>query len=139
MDRRIKAIFYVSGGDWDPITCTAALALEPTETRRRGVASRPQAPPAPENEWAIESEWVDVDSTDEPVAGLLERLWPVRSAVRGFVAANAASCGLVVVVEILAERPVYELTNLSLTRLADLGAAFSFDIYDFREGQTHPQ
>jgi hypothetical protein len=139
MNRRIKAIFYISGGDWDPSTCTAALALEPTETRRRGAVSRPQGPPAPENEWALESDWVDVASTDEPVAHLLDRLWPVRSAVRRFVDANAASCGVVVVVEILTERPVFELTKQSLTRLADLSAAFSFDIYDLREGQTLSQ
>jgi hypothetical protein len=133
------AIFYISGGEWDPSACTTALALEPRKMRRRGEVSRPQGPPAPANEWTLESEWVDVDSTDEPVAHLLDRLWPIRSAVRGFVEANAASCGVVVVVEILRERPVFELTKASLTRLADLGAAFSFDIYDLREGQTHCQ
>jgi hypothetical protein len=139
MERRVMVSFYVSGGVWDPDDCTSALGLTPTRIRRRGVVAPVGGPPARENGWSIDTEWEDTDSTDTVVVRLLDQLWDRRLAVRRFCEENHAGCAFVAVVEILEERPVYELTNGTIARMSEFGAAFSLDIYDLREGQTLSQ
>ena len=139
MDRRVMVTFYIGGGAWDPDTCTSALGLQPTRIRRRGSVAPAGGPPARENGWSIDTDWEESDSTDSVVAGLVNRLWERRFAIRQFCEENGAGCAFVAVVEILEERPVYELTSATIARMSEFGADFSLDIYDLREGQTHCQ
>jgi hypothetical protein len=139
MERRVMVTFYIGGGAWDPDACTAALGLQPTRIRRRGSVARAGGPPARQNGWSIDTEWEDSDTTDAVLVRLLDRLWEHRFAIRRFCEENRAGCAFVAVVEILEERPVYELTRATIARMSEFGADFSLDIYDLREGQTLSQ
>ena len=130
MLRRILVSFFVSGGEWDPDECTRALSLSPTDVRRRGQPGRISRLPARDSEWVMDSPWRDCDSVDDVIRELLDAVWPARDAVVAFCRAKGARAGVVVAVEVLEARPIYEIGRATIERLAFLGAEVSFDIYD---------
>lgn len=137
--RQIRPQFYIRGGDWLAEDCSDVVGELPSRTYRRGEPYGPLQRVARSNVWELDGEWQDVDSTDDALAAFLSRLWERHQQIRSFCEANDARCDLLVIVKILLERPVFELSALSIRRLADLNAAFAFDIYDEREGQTYSQ
>ena len=132
MLRRIMASFAILGGEWDPDECTERLGIAPSSLRRRGYSSAPNRPAAKQPEWTLDTTWVDVDSTDDCLRPLLDLIWPHRDAILSFSCEKEARVLVLVVIEVLRERPVYEVSPQTVQRLADLGAELNFDIYDLR-------
>lgn len=70
-------------------------------------------------------------SIDDAVAEVLDAISPVRERVQQWSASNATQVGIECSVSIYNDRPIYELSAKTISRLADLRCGFVMDIFDY--------
>lgn len=129
-ETRIVAALYVSGENLQPESVTRAIGLEPTEVRRKGTPAR-AGPPIRKSEWCLMVSSRGEDSIEDCVCRVVAMVWPVRERLRSIVRKEGLELGVVVSVTIYGERPLYQLSAKTMGRLAELGAGFGLDIYDY--------
>ncbi len=74
-----------------------------------------------------------LDSTDDGLRRLLERLWPRREQVRQLLRETGWKAMFGTTVTITEARPVYELSGDTIQRLAFFEAEYTLDVFDFSE------
>ena len=83
---RITTFFIIEGVGVVPAECTARIGLEATSSRaepvRRGTLVPSGEPHILPPYWLLELKKEALDSTDDGLRNLLERLWPRRKRVR---------------------------------------------------------
>jgi hypothetical protein len=84
----------------------------------------------------VETAWITFDSLDDSVRLLLDILWPAHERIVDFCLKSGATAAFLTGVRIHGARPDYSLAHKSISRMADLRAGYSLDIYDYREGQA---
>lgn len=127
----ITAHFFISGRDFDPAAVTAVLGIGPTEVwhqERQELKARADLPTVC---WKHGFKKKPFISIDDAVAEILDTIWPLRDRVQQWSGANATQVGVECSVSIYNDRPVYELSATTISRLSDLRCEFVLDIFDY--------
>lgn len=127
----ITAHFFISGRDFDPGAVTRALGIDPTEVwhqKRQELKARVDLPTVC---WKHGFKKKPFFSIDDAVAKVLDAIWPLRERVQEWSASNATQVGIECSVSIYNNRPVYELSAKTISRLSDLRCGFVLDIFDY--------
>ena len=124
----ISAWFCISGFAMDLEECTRVIGMEPDEVWHRpemhvGI----QGPP---REWSIGFRREKYWSTNDAVASVLARIWPLRVRVKYLVAERGYTLTLACNVTHYGDRPLYELSSTVMKQLGELDCEFLMDIYD---------
>ncbi|HEX5418756.1 MAG TPA: DUF4279 domain-containing protein [Gammaproteobacteria bacterium] len=128
---QITAHFFISGRDFDPAAVTSVLGVDPSEVwrqERRELIARPDLPTVC---WKHGFKKKPFVSIDDAVAEVLEAIWPLRDRVQQWLASNATQAGIECSVSIYNERPIYELSATTISKLSDLRCEFVLDIFDY--------
>jgi len=127
---QISACFVISGNGFNTDECTRAIGREPTEIGHPKEGERPEIN---DTEWIIDTGKLKLYSVDEVVSSLMEDVWPHRERIETFLKQTALKGSFCCFVTIFEERPLYELSEETMRKMAALGCDFSMDIYDYSE------
>ncbi len=131
---RITTFFAIGGEAVVPAECTARIGLEATdscaESVRRGTLVPSGEPHFRHPFWCLELTKEALDSTDDGLRRLLERLWPRRERVRELLRETGWKAMFGSTVTINEARPVYELSADTIRRLAFFEVEYGLDIFD---------
>lgn len=129
----ITSAFGIWGDQLDPVECTRAIGLTPTEVEIKG-QSRPEGrPPVPVTHWGITLEKRISYSIEEPLSELLDLLWPQRERVVEFITSHPVSAIICTNITINKDRPEYCLSPETLQRLAYFKVEYCLDIFDYSD------
>ena len=131
MSSLITASLAVDGDALDFDDCTRVVGIPPTDTFVRRFEYDSSVLAA--RQWCVESERAELESVDDAVAALFAVFGDRLGAVRDYAAGPGRGVSVSSTVIIHEDRPVYELSAATVRVLADLGAEFLLDIYDFSE------
>ncbi|NOS82620.1 MAG: DUF4279 domain-containing protein [Nitrospira sp.] len=138
----ISTILWLGGEGLDPEEFTLLVGLQPTWSGKNGeLSSNPMAAKrgvrVQETFWRIEIEQ-ETYSMDEGIQDVLTRMWPYREKVRAYrVIRPNIRMGVTSVIHINQDRPVYDISLDSITKLAELGCSFMIDdIYQLEETEN---
>lgn len=138
----INTILWLGGEKLDPDEFTLLVELQPTWSGNKGeLSSNPMAAKrgvrVQETFWRIEIEQ-ETYSMDEGIQEVLNRMWPRREKVRAYrVIRPNIRMGVTSVIHINQDRPVYDISLDSITKLAELGCSFMIDdIYQLEETES---
>lgn len=125
--------FCISGKDLDPADCTEKIGIEPTETGLVGNKRRPESlGKLVTSFWTFKNEEVEADNIDEGLNKILDILWPVRFAVRGYVTGKSHwDCGFFSTVTVYDLEPEYSLESTTMTKMSFFGLSYGLEIYDY--------
>lgn len=132
----ISAHFFIAGRDFDPHSVTTILGVEPTEVwrqERQELLSRRDLPTVC---WKLGFKKQPFMSIDDAVGRVLGDIWPLRQRVLQWSEANSSQVGIECSVSIFEDRPVYELSAITIARLAELRCEFLLDIFDYTEAES---
>jgi hypothetical protein len=125
----ILSRFSICTDNVDPDVCTSEIGIVPTEVLKKGRSRVHPRPPEPENSWSVETERRTMYSVDESIAELLTILWPKKDQIIALCHKCEAECLFVTAVYANDEyRPVYDISRMSLKRMADLSASWIMDL-----------
>ena len=130
---RITVWFVIAGDDFDADACTAAIGIEPSSIWRQQRSELRDHSDLNNMNWSFGVEKVREYSTDAVVKSVLDVVWPRRATIAAFVADNRLSTSVCCNVRVHQDRPVYELSPSTMSRLVDLNAEFLMDIFDHSE------
>jgi hypothetical protein len=138
----INTILWLGGEEIDPDEFTLLVGLQPTWSGKKGeLSSNPMAANqgvrVSETFWRIEIEQ-ETYSMDEGIQEVLIRMWPHREKVRAYLVIHPSiRIGVTSVIHINQDRPVYDISLDSITKLAELGCGFMIDdIYRLEETES---
>lgn len=121
----------LSGKRIDIGECTKVIGIEPTSVWRQCIKKLIDHPLLPNAEWCVGIERRPCYSSDEAVSAVIEMIWPKHKRIKEYAQANNLNIGIVCLVAIPKDQPVYELSPKTMERMAILGARFSMDIHDY--------
>jgi len=131
MSSEISVSLTISGADLDFSHCTAAIGIAPTSTFVRKFDYDSSL--VPEKQWTIECAKQRYETVDDATRLLLDKLSGLEENISAFASANSYKVEICCSIAIYEDRPLYELGNLTLKRLAKLNADFLMDIVDYSE------
>jgi hypothetical protein len=127
----VTAHFFISGRDFDPLAVTDVLGIDPSEVWRQHRPELKERPDLPTVCWKYGFKKRRFVSIDDAVSEILEVIWPLRDRVQQWLASNAAQVGVECSVSIYNDRPIYELSATTISRLSELRCEFLLDIFDY--------
>lgn len=130
---KISVSFVISGRDFDPDACSAALGLQPSNIWRQQREHLKNVLALPNVEWQLGFEGKEFYSLDEATSEVVALIWPTREQVRTFVSQNGLRATLACSVRIDADRPEYCLSSDVMSKLGWLDCKFCLDIFDYSE------
>ncbi len=134
---RITTFFVIEGEGVVPAECTARIGLEATSSRAESVRRETLVPSGEPHilppYWRLELTKEALDSTDDGLRNLLERLCPRREQVRELLRETGWKAMFGTTVTITEARPVYELSGDTIQRLAFFEAEYTLDVFDYSE------
>lgn len=136
---QITAHFFISGRDFDPVDVTRVLGLDPSEVwhqKRRELKDRTDIPNVC---WKYGFKKRPFISIDDAIAEVLAAIWPLRDRLQQWLASHGAQVGIECSASIYKDRPVYELSATTISRLSDLSCEFILDIFDYSKGDDADQ
>lgn len=129
---KISVSFVISGRDFDPDACSAALGLQPSNIWRQRREHLDLAD-LPNVEWQLGFEGKEIYSLDEAAAEVVALVWPARERIRAFVSQNGLRATLACSVRIDEDRPEYCLSPDVMSKLGWLDCKFCLDIFDYSD------
>jgi hypothetical protein len=130
---QITCLLVLAGDEFDSDACTATVGLTPTSVWKQEREDLRTYPGLDNMNWCFGFEKVRSHSVDEVVCGTLDSISTAKDRIVSFARAQKLSLTISCRVTIEVDRPVYDLPSNTVQRLADLGAGFSLDIYDYSE------
>jgi hypothetical protein len=124
----IDVAFCIEGRDLFPADVTEAVGLEPTKVWHATHPTVISDSRMSTVNWIVGREKLAIYSTDEAVRTLLEVVWPHREAILQYLRTSNTSASLTCYVTIWEDRPVYDLSADTMSRLAVLDCEFGMDI-----------
>jgi len=124
----------LSGRDFDPDECTRAIGLEPTkiwQQRHEHLRARTDLDNV---NWSVGIDEATGGTVSSAVDELLDRVWANRDAIVAHARSRGLRITLSCAVRIHTDAPEYLLAADTIGRVAELGAEFVLDIFDYREG-----
>ena len=131
---QITTYFVVtSDAYFDPTDVARRIPITATSMERQGDPRPSPRPPVKHSTWNVECKDRRIQSIDEGIREVLEIVWPHRTEIRKALSELKLSSAFVSYVRIHDLGVVYEILPDTLARMADLGAEWNMDLYDFSE------
>lgn len=127
----LTTYFSISGWDLDPESCTSALGLKPSEVWRQKHKHLLDHKDLPSVSWSLGEKNQREFSVSKAVEAVLDLVWPARERVIRFVSGKNFIVGVTCSVTIYEDRPIYDLSKETISRLAVLDCEFCLDIFDY--------
>ena len=127
MGNEISVRFVISDFECDPEDISKLLSITPTVTWRVGESIAGTIRRHKENGWRLDSPMNRSQEIDEQIKGLLSQLEPKAELLRHLAEDfySEFSC----IIYAYDYVPSINLSNETLSRMADLGAAIDIDLY----------
>ena len=123
----ISVWFVLSGENLDPDLCTETLGIKPDKVWTQPAITAGTQPPR--REWNIGFRRHEHNDIGEAIELVLARVWDKRDLLASLVAEKGYRVTVACNVTLWKDRPLYELTENTIQRLAALGASFGLDIF----------
>lgn len=130
---KISVSFVISGRDFDPDTCSAALGLQPSNIWKQQREHLGKVLDLPNVEWQLGFDGKKLYSLDEAAAEVVGLIWPARERIRTFISQNELRATLACSVRIDVDRPEYCLSSDVMSKLGWLDCKFCLDIFDYSD------
>lgn len=127
----LKTYLCICGWDFDPAMVTSAIGLEPSKVWKQKHKHLLSRKDIPNTCWTLGRGKQKKYSVSEAVDEVLDLIWPKRAEIKKFVMNDSFNVGIDCSVTIWEDRPVYDLSEKVIKRMADLGCEFGLDIYDY--------
>ena len=129
----ISATFSLAGRDFDPDECTRTLGITPTKIWRPRRPDLLVQAGLNTLAWYVEQAPTPLYSTDDAVRPVLDIVYPRRVQIREFARDHQLTTAVVCAIKSWGRRAVLELLPDTVSRLSELGASFSIDLYDYSD------
>ncbi len=128
------AVFLtLAGRDFDPDECTRVIGLAPTRIWRQRHEHLQARVDLDNVNWSVGTDEASHDVVSDAVDEVLDRVWSHREAIVRHAQQHGLRITLSCAVRIHTDAPEYSLAPRTIQRLAELGAEFVLDVFDYRE------
>lgn len=128
-DREIEATLCVAKKDFEFDSVTEALGIEPSDQWVQK-HDHLKGTDLDYKSWQLSTGKVDSDSVSLVVEDLLVKVQGKEQVLKSLTESGFALT-VVCSITIFKERPVYDLSKEAVAKIAEIGADFSMDLYDF--------
>jgi hypothetical protein len=125
----VSVSFSISGENLDFEDCTRSIGITPTRTFVR--AFEYDSSVIPTHQWMIESDREPVQSIDDAVRIILDRIIGHEERIVRYAANHGCETQVFCSVIIYEQRPLYELCSETLQSLVVLKCRFAMDVLDY--------
>jgi len=126
----MKALFIVTGMEFNPHKCTMYFEVEPTEVQTKGQFKPNWKRPVQHSSWSIETKWARFDNTDVPYQLLLDIIWPKRKQIRDFSTKNNLKLQFLLNINGAGERNfLYEFSARTIEQVKYFRSPIHLDVY----------
>jgi hypothetical protein len=132
MCSELSASLTISGDHLNFSECTTALGINPTQTWTRPYDYDSNV--VPSKQWVFGFEKKVFDSVSDAVAELFQMIYGKEERILSFASNNGYRTTVTCSVAILEDRPLYDLATEQIVNIANIGAEFMMDIYDYSSG-----
>ena len=130
----VTSYFTISSDAYfNPQHVAERIPLAATRLLMQGDARSAPRPPVKHSAWEIVCEERHIHSTDEGLREVLDIVWPHRTVILKVLAELSLSASFTSYVRIYESGVVFDLAANTMRRMAELGAEWSMDLYDFSQ------
>lgn len=130
---RLSASLTLSGKRFDFDECTRSIGLRPVAVWHPPSKSLNKSLDLPDAAWSCGFEKSPLYSVDDALRELLSTVWPKRIPIKECAEEKGLQISVDCNITIHEDRPIYELSPETMSKLVWFGADFGMDIFDYSE------